>query len=66
MSHPSFSVFRSLLFLDLGNYFASFSIEALDLNPASIGRRKRKGCFWTFHDFHKDEELNSWVGQAHQ
>lgn len=52
--------------LDLGNSFASFSIEALDLHPDNIGRRKRKGWFRTFHGSHKDQELNSWVGQTYQ
>lgn len=51
----SFSVFRSLLFLSGSwKFFASFSIEALGLNPDNIGRRKRKGCFWTSHGSPKD------------
>lgn len=52
--HPFLSSDPYSFSLDLGNSFASFSIEALGLNPDNIGRRKRKGCFWTSHGSPKD------------
>lgn len=51
LSHLSLSSLSSdhcCFSLALGNYFMSSFIVALDLNPCSIGKRKQRGCPWTF------------------
>jgi len=51
LSHLSFPFLSSdhcSFSLALGNYFVSFSIVALELNPCNIGKRKQRGCLWSF------------------